>query len=97
MQAPPQAPHDVVRQINVIEHALDDVVNTGSDDELFVASYLQGHFAVIARALEMDEHATLDALDDQMRKSLVTAFRNKELEEADQEQVLLLWQRLRSD
>ena len=40
MLPPAAAPQDVVNAIVKIEAALDDVVNHGSDDELFIASYL---------------------------------------------------------
>ncbi len=45
MLPPAAAPESVVNAIADIEASLDDVVNHGSDDELFIASYLQGHFA----------------------------------------------------
>jgi len=61
---PAAAPESVVNAIADIEASLDDVVNHGSDDELFIASYLQGHFAVEARQLEMQEDATIAMLDD---------------------------------
>ena len=51
MLPPAAAPESVVNAIADIEASLDDVVNHGSDDELFIASYLQGHFAVEARQL----------------------------------------------
>ena len=57
MLPPAAAPESVVNAIADIEASLDDVVNHGSDDELFIASYLQGHFAVEARQIEMQEDA----------------------------------------
>jgi len=61
---PAAAPQGVVKAIAEIEASLDDVVNHGSDDELFIASYLQGHFAVEARQLEMREDASLELLNE---------------------------------
>jgi hypothetical protein len=91
---PAAAPQDVVNAIAKIEAALDDVVNHGSDDELFIASYLQGHFAVEARQLEMHADASLALLDEKMINSLNNAFNNKELEGDDAAQVKQLWSRL---
>ena len=94
MLPPAAAPQDVVNAIAKIEASLDDVVNHGSDDELFIASYLQGHFAVEARQLEMHADASLALLDEKMMDSLNSAFNNKELEGDDAAQVKQLWSRL---
>lgn len=80
--------------VEAIDRALDAVVVDGSDDELFIASYLQGHFAVEARKLELDENASLADLCANMQASFQRAFRQKELESQDQQAVLNLWQRL---
>ncbi|WP_269521206.1 YfcL family protein [Alteromonas sp. BMJM2] len=94
MLPPAAAPQDVVEKIAKIEAALDDVVNHGDDDELFIASYLQGHFAVESRQLEMKENATMNQLDDNMTTSLERAFANNELEKNDAKRVNALWSRL---
>lgn len=94
MLQPAQAPSQVVQQFARIEAALDDVVNYGSDEELFIASYLQGHFAVEAKQLEMDASASLSLLDSNMNASLGKAFANNELEPDDAALVRALWQRL---
>ncbi|MEC8230490.1 MAG: YfcL family protein [Pseudomonadota bacterium] len=94
MLPPAAAPQDVVDAIAKIEALLDDVVNHGNDDELFIASYLQGHFAVEARQLEMVEVASLSMLNDKMTDSLQRAFDNNELDAQDAELVKALWNRL---
>lgn len=94
MLPPAAAPQGVVKAIAEIEALLDDVVNHGSDDELFIASYLQGHFAVEARQLEMREDASLELLNEKMLSSLESAFKNNELESEDAKQVKALWARL---
>ena len=94
MIPPAAAPQEVVNAIAKIEASLDDVVNHGSDDELFIASYLQGHFAVEARQLEMHADASLTLRDEKMMNSLNNAFNNKELEGDDAAQVKQLWSRL---
>ena len=94
MLPPAAAPQLVVDEIARIEAALDDVVNHGSDDELFIASYLQGHFAVEARQVEMQHDATLTTLNEKMNDSLCRAFENKELDNDDAARVTQLWDRL---
>ncbi|WP_394223249.1 YfcL family protein [Alteromonas gracilis] len=94
MLPPAAASEEVVTAIAKIETSLDDVVNHGSDDELFIASYLQGHFAVEARQMEMQEDATVDKLNQKMLESLDSAFANNELESEDAQQVKALWARL---
>lgn len=94
MQPPALAPEVFVEQVLAIDAALDDVVNHGSDDDLFIASYLQGHYAVIARKLEMSADACLDLLDHDMTMSLQDAFDNKEVDETDADKIQLLWARL---
>jgi len=91
---PAAAPEYVVKAIAEIEASLDDVVNHGSDNELFIASYLQGHFAVESRQLEMREDASIAMLNDKMVESLNEAFANNELESEDAKQVKALWDRL---
>lgn len=94
MLPPAAAPQHVVDTIAKIEAALDDVVNHGSDDELFIASYLQGHFAVESRQVEMQDDASMTMLEERMAASLERAFANNELEESDAKLVQALWQRL---
>ncbi|WP_137166518.1 YfcL family protein [Salinimonas lutimaris] len=94
MQTAPLADNSFMQQSQHIEQALDAVVDHGNDDELFIASYLQGHFAVISKPLEMDEQASLAKLNDAVTASLADAFANNELEADDQQKVHALWQRL---
>lgn len=94
MFIPPKAPQSVTQHISKIEQALDDVVNYGDDDMLFISSYLQGHFAVVARNVEMQESASLVTLDSEIRASLHAAFENNELDTDDQDKVLSMWERL---
>jgi len=94
VQPAPVASQQFVQAITVIENKLDNAVDEGCDDTLFLSSYLQGHFAVIARQLEMNRDASLPMLDEAMQQSLNSAFANNELEQDDQERVYSLWQTL---
>ncbi|GGF53696.1 YfcL family protein [Alteromonas lipolytica] len=96
MQQQVKASPAFVQAVESIDTALDGVVDHGSDDELFIASYLQGHFAVEARKLELDDTASVASLDEALRQSLQDAFTNNELEPADQQAVFALWQKLLS-
>ena len=97
MQPSPLADQSFIDAVMHIENQLDNVVDHGSDDELFIASYLQGHFAVISRPLEMEQNATIDLLDATVKESLQQAFENNELEADDQKKVTALWQQLVDD
>lgn len=96
MQQQVKASDSFVRAVERIDSALDAVVDHGSDDELFIASYLQGHFAVEARKLELDESASIEKLNSVMQQSLDQAFSNNELAPEDQQAVAALWQKLLS-
>ena len=74
--------------------AFEQVVNSGTDQELFIASYLQGHFDLVVSQALQQQQANLSALDELMQQSLSQAFANKELEQNDQQQVLAFWQQL---
>ena len=68
------------------------MVNTGSDQELFIASYLQGHFAVMAGQSQVQNMQSVAQLDGLMQQSLTRAFDSQELDPEDQKQVKALWQ-----
>ena len=92
MQNPTTADPSFLDAVTQIEQNLDSVVDHGNDDELFIASYLQGHFAVISKPLEVEPEASLEILDKAITTSLQEAFANQELEADDQQKVWTLWQ-----
>ncbi|MBU2979752.1 YfcL family protein [Alteromonas sp. C1M14] len=94
MHYPGAASTAFIDNLGKIEAQLDGVVDHGSDDDLFIASYLQGHFAVIARQQEMSKDASIRTLDEAVTASLNAAFDNYELEPDDQKKVFGLWQQL---
>ncbi|MFT5312769.1 MAG: hypothetical protein ACI8Z9_001250 [Paraglaciecola sp.] len=73
------------------ERYLDEVVIEGSDQELFIASYLSGHFSLVVSWAELQEDWALEHLSKSMLTNLNTAFLQKELPEEEQKQVLFLW------
>jgi hypothetical protein len=71
-------------------------VQHGNDQELFIASYLQGHFAVEAGQSQVQQMTQVKQLAALMETSLTAAFSNQELATDDQQQVIRLWQTLQS-
>ncbi|WP_299075155.1 YfcL family protein [uncultured Paraglaciecola sp.] len=88
------APHLLDIFIQNTETYLDQVVEHGNDQELFIASYLQGHFAVAAGQSQVQNMTQVAELSELMQHSLHQAFENKELIDEDQQQVQSLWQTL---
>ena len=91
-----QQPDGLLSFIQKTERYLDQVVGHGNDQELFIASYLQGHFAVVAGQSQVQQMTQVEQLSELMRVSLDSAFNNNELVEDDQQQVLNLWQTLQT-
>lgn len=76
-----------------VQALFDSMVEEGSDQELFISGYLNGHFSLISSVCFNAQELSLAALDSRMQASLQEAFNNGELQSADQEQVLAFWQR----
>jgi hypothetical protein len=82
------------------EAMLDGYIDSGTDQELFVASYIHGHFSVVAanimRALSAPENSHLSAeqwqyqLHYMMNESIDRAVGNKELNDSDAHDVLAM-------
>jgi DNA-binding phage protein len=90
-------PEPLLSFIQRTERYLDQVVEHGNDQQLFIASYLQGHFAVVAGQSQVQGMTQVAQLSELMNTSLLKAFENNELVVDDQQQVLSLWQTLLSD
>lgn len=80
--------------IHSAEQVFMQVLDQGSDHELFIASYLQGHFDLVISQVNEQEHNVLSSLSQLMDASLHQAFSANELEEGDQEKVRVLWQQI---
>ncbi|WJG08302.1 YfcL family protein [Aliiglaciecola sp. LCG003] len=81
--------------IDNTEQKLDEVVVTGSDEELFISGYFHGHFSLVVSQVLGHEVPTMALLDELLLTSLSNAFANNELEPQDQAKVLSLWQSLK--
>jgi hypothetical protein len=92
-----QQQNELTSFLQKTESYLDQVVEHGNDQELFIASYLQGHFAVEAGQSQVQQMTQVKQLAELMDTSLTSAFSNNELAIDDQQQVLSLWQTLQSN
>jgi hypothetical protein len=77
---------------------LDSFIVDGSDHELFIASYLHGHFDVavanVEKLIEQGENNPILTLQVTLDKQLQNAFENNELGTSDAEQVNTLFNSL---
>lgn len=91
---PAEAIFAVEQKIEHIEEQLLNAVNLISDDELFFASYLHGHFdLVIVQTLAQPE-PSISVMNAIMQQSLNKAFAEGELTPVEQKSVYALWQSL---
>ncbi len=91
---PVNAIYTVEQKIENIEAQLLDAVNLVSDDELFFASYLHGHFDLVIVQTMAQPEPSVSLMDQIMQQSLAKAFANGELDQEEQESVIALWQNL---
>jgi hypothetical protein len=92
-----QQQNELTAFIQKTECYLDQVVEHGNDQQLFIASYLQGHFAVEAGQSQVQQMTQIKQLAELMDTSLTSAFSNQELSTDDQQQVFSLWQTLKTN
>lgn len=80
--------------VDAIDEFLFEPVENGSEDDLFIASYLHGHFSVVAAGVADDHQSPLSAMDEGMKSSLEKAFSNNEVTLEDAEKVSALWRKV---
>jgi hypothetical protein len=71
----------------IITHAeahFSDVVEKGSDQQLFIAGYLQGHFSLVLATVMQQNIQSAQQFKDILLASLDNAFAKQELEIPDQ-------------
>lgn len=73
---------------------IDDLVEKGSDDELFAGGYLQGHITLAVAEVENNNEQGIDALSRRVEASIDQAIQAGELAPADQLLVKNLWLKL---
>ncbi len=77
--------------VDELQLQFDAIVETGTDDELFLSGYLNGHFSLVASQCINQQLFSAQSLDEKMKASLGEAFSKGELEPADQDAVHALW------
>lgn len=81
--------------VDEVSGYLDQMIPTATDDELFAAGYLRGHFDLAVGTLQVaaDPFTKPEVLA-QVNNSLNQAIAQGELSESDQQLVRQLWQQL---
>lgn len=90
--------NDFYNTIDNMVAILDGFISDGSDQELFIASYLHGHFDLAVASTEKQSHTSnseqLSALKTALNTQLEEAYSNQELIQSDQQQVNALVDKL---
>lgn len=84
----------IIETENRILAMIDDMVDEGSDDQLFAGGYLRGHLTQSVAELESEGLNDTESLRLRVEESLNQAIRQQELSPPDQILVLELWQEL---
>lgn len=79
--------------VDNIQAFMDSMVNEGSDQDLFIAGYLSGHFSLALSQCELSGDLRKQTLDDATRASLTKAIADGELEAEDQKDAWAFWER----
>lgn len=84
--------NDLNSLVDHIEPVFDEVVASGSDDELFASGYLRGHFDLVAAQLTLEGQQEADAFWPALEAAIRAA--SHELTPADQVHVTNLYHKL---
>ena len=76
------------------ERYFTEVVEKGSDQQLFIAGYLHGHFSLVLATVDQQNIESTEQFKAILLESLESAFAKKELEPQDQIETTLLVQQL---
>ncbi|MDP5130681.1 MAG: YfcL family protein [Paraglaciecola sp.] len=80
--------------ISKAEQYFVDVVDSGSDQDLFIAGYVQGHFSLALAKLQSCDDKSAEQLTIILDNSLTQAFADNELDLDDQAQCRKLVEQL---
>jgi hypothetical protein len=84
------------KAVEQCQERFDSVVEYGTDEDLFISSYLAGHFDLIVGQAFIHQDYVFDNLNHQLINSLNTAFISDNLTADEQEKTMQLWQILSS-
>lgn len=90
-------PANFNQYLDNIENGLNTVVETGDDNQLFIASYFHGHFSLAASQVNPAHPDPYHALNVILTNNLNEAFANGELTEPDQQLVWDLWENCKKE
>lgn len=79
--------------VNASHQYFDGLLESGTDDDLFVSGYLRGHLDAVAARCE--DKRDMPAFYSHALASLQSAFDNNELNDNDQALVLSMWELLK--
>lgn len=80
--------------IDLCQQQFDAVVDSGTDEDLFISSYLAGHFDLIVGQALMNQDYAFERLNRQLIQSLNNAFSSDNLSTHEQEKTTQLWLKL---
>lgn len=84
-----------IEQTDKMQAHLDSFIADGSDHDLFISSYLHGHFDVavanVEKLIEKGEENPILTLQTTLETQLISAFENNELSDQDAQQVTELF------
>ncbi len=78
--------------VEAVECYLQQFVEQGSDQELFISGYLHGHFSLALSEQLLAQDRQVSALQANVKRHLEQAFASQELEIHDQNQVFAMWE-----
>ncbi|TMP40028.1 hypothetical protein CWB96_02880 [Pseudoalteromonas citrea] len=83
--------------VTAAQKFFDDLVDKANDDELFAGGYLRGHFDLAVGYAQVEgEDLSPHELNENVEKSLVKAYRNGELTDADKTHVVSIWEQIKA-
>lgn len=83
--------HEIESFIDHIETSLDEYIDTGTEDELFISGYLHGHFSLATSRALQQPNADIASIKSMLTNSVEKAFANNELDQEYQQKVYSMW------
>ena len=80
--------------IELCQQRFDSVVDNGTDEELFLSSYLCGHFDLIVGQAFLQQNYSLEDVNIKVLESVNAASGDDNLSEDELDQIIELWSQL---
>jgi hypothetical protein len=88
---------DFEKAVGLCQEQFDAVVDSGTDEDLFISSYLSGHLDLMVGQAFIQQNYSFEDLNRQVMNSLDASFLNDNLTSEEQEKTCRLWQKLSSN